>query len=407
MVSSAQESSPRSPSFLSAPLVATQESSTVSNGIVALDLTADPNQKGNLNLPERLKLSPPRTATISLNTHKRFRSEEPEEQVVSNVERDETPTHSVRDPFKTTTASDESDGAPEVASAVSRKPGHRLAQGRKRRRLEGDISRKLESESFDTPPFASVSNKAKFLKPTDSCTTISDAAGPRNDLTGNLFPQEPASQKLVNRVNMEPGVLGSSSNVPGITPTKLDENDIITQGNLALGHSTGSSPPSGDRIPFPFGKDAPLDAVIAEPGFKMPFCAKREVKISQLNADSVNKLNTYVHDDTESGSHTEAGSATLTNNSFITVPENQRPAHGGAYSDVQGQNLTDTATFPLTQQFSPKRLAVRPMRPRKAMPQPVQRATSLQDFKQRLLDRNPRTHVWGPPGLRKTRFVGA
>lgn len=412
----ARELAQRSPPLLpehptTRSLADMQEASPTSNKIVAPDAAVDSNEKRSLNLPERLKLSPPSTPAVSLNTHKRFRSEEPEEQAASSNERDKEPSGPTIERFTIMAASDESDGAPEVVSVVSRKSTDRLAKGRKRRRLEEDISGGLESPKIDQATATSASEKEKFPKQTPSNNANSDIKHPRHDLTGGPpAPEqsnEPVGQKLINGENLGSGVPESNSNSSAMIQTKMDEKDITSEANLAPGDDAGANILSSDMIPSPSGKDATLDPVIAETGFKVPFFEKHEAKVSELNAESVNKLNTSALDDAESGSHTEAGSATLTNNSFVTVPENQPFAHGETYSDAKDQNLTETDTLPLTQQSSPDHPAVRQGRPWKAMPQPVQNATSLQDFRRRMLDRNPRTNVWGPPGFRKTRFVGA
>ncbi|KEF59955.1 uncharacterized protein A1O9_04803 [Exophiala aquamarina CBS 119918] len=404
---SAQELAQRSPTLLpERPTTHSRadmlEASNAFNDIVAPGPPVDPTEKESLNLPERLKFSPPRSTAVPLNTHKRFRSEEPANQVAFNNEHDKGPFSSTIEPVTTTSASDESDDTPEVVSIVLKKSTDRLAHGHKRRRLEEGSSGGLHSPKIDRPADTSPSEKETFLK-----ETLRDTAGEPSTLEQS---KESGGQKLVDGDDLDPIVLESSPNASELIPTKMDGKDITFQGDFAPVDDAGSNPLPGDVIPSLSGKDATLDPVIAQTGFKVPYFAKHEAKIAELSAESVDRLNTSALDDAESGSHTEAGSATLTNNSFVTVPENQpMKSHGETCSDAKDQTtLTETASFPSTvQESSPKHMAVRQARPSKAVPQAVQKATSLQDFRKRLLDRNPRTNVWGPPGFRKTRFVGA
>jgi hypothetical protein len=392
----------------------TQESSTIHHDLIPLSLKVDPDDGGSTNLPERLKLSPPTSAAISLNTHKRFRSEEPEEPeepIAPNNLRVEGPSHSTIDSFTTPGSSDESEGAPEVVSIVSRKSTNRSSKGRKRRRLEEDVVGGLKSPKDDQTTVTPAREQLDFPKQTVNINTSVDTTQQHGHTTGEPSTlqqsKESVGQKLLDGDNLESGALESGLNISAMIPTTIGETDVTLPGTLGSEKDAGTSNISGDVIPSLSGNDAMLETGLAETGFKVPLFTRHEAKISGLNVESVN---TTVLDDAESGSHTEAGSATLTNNSFATVPEHQSISYGettaAASADTKQKNLAENISLSFNQEAPPKHTRAHHVRPRKAMPQPTRELSSLQHYRQRLLNRNPRTNAWGPPGFRRTRFVG-
>lgn len=393
-----------------------QESSTTSRDPIPLSPKVAPDDGGSTNLPERLKLSPPTNAAISLNTHKRFHSEEPEqpeEPVASDDMQDQGRPHPTIDSFAIP-ASDESDAAPEVVSIVLRKPASRLSKGRKRRRLEEDVVSALKSPKHDQTTATPTHEQRNFPKQTVNINASVDTTQQHDHTTSELSTpeqsKESVGQSLFDGDTLESGALELGLNTSAMIPTNIDETDVTPPSTLGPEKDAVTSDFPGDGMPSLSGTDAMLETGLSEPGFKVPLFTRHEAKIAGLNVESVN---TTVLDDAESGSHTEAGSATLTNNSFATVPEHQPISYGETTAsepaDTKHRNLTDNTSLSLNQRSSLKHTSTRThqSRPRTIMLQPTREPSSLQDYRQRLLNRNPRTNAWGPPGFRRTRFVGA
>ncbi|KAK5052518.1 hypothetical protein LTR84_002382 [Exophiala bonariae] len=398
-------------------LPTTQGVPTITSELTALEPVVVKDDVESTSLPERLKFSPPAESAISSGTHKRFRSEEPEEPATPENKADteifQTPAE-----FPDPEASDESDAAPEVVTTVSRKAANRLSTGRKRRRLEEVVfeSKKLpDHESNVVTPTA-----VRGLVPEDKLTANIDVEAdqilpdPYNVVANTKQIAVVKDQAILDLHNPESEVPEPDANT-SLTAT-TDENFSILQTGIESRDRPNPQQTTAVSIapilPEQDGRTGTESAaILSHSDFKVPLPTKHESKISGLNTVDIG--NATALDDTESGSHTEAGSATLTNNSYVTVPEDTSLDNNGettnsAFTDLQRKNSAMDISLPLRRQEScSKHMSGRQARPRKTMPAPSRQTTGLHDYRQRLLNRNPRTSAWGPPGFRRTRFVGA
>lgn len=384
-----------------------QESSITYPDLTHPDPILDQDDGESTTLPERLKFSPPANPVPPSNAHKRFHSEEPEEPASLRNEADTEPFQTTVDSFAAPLSSDESDGAPEVVTTVSRKSTNRVSKGRKRRRLEETV---VETGKNTTTPVAIQ------VSLVDHSVTDDIASGTTqiHDVAGNEIPT--SGQRITTVTNQtipERTALGSGNLEPNTNTSirpKVDELKSGLQDTIEPAIDADIHLTSADRVLAPPGNDAEADPGLVGPNFKVPLFTKHESKISGLNTVDIG--NTTALDDAESGSHTEAGSATLTNNSYVTVPEDPSPSNGETITPksagARHQNPVENLSLRLSrQESSSKRMSGRQARPRMAMPELPPPTSSLQNYRQRVLDRNPRTSVWGPPGFRRTRFVGA
>lgn len=387
-----------------------QESSVTYPDLTHPDSILDQDDGESTTLPERLKSSPPANPALPLNAHKRFHSEEPEESAEPASLRngaDTGPFQTTVDSFAAPVSSDESDGAPEVVTTVSKKSTSRVSKGRKRRRLEETV---VETGKNTTTPVAiqvslvdhSVSDH--IGSGTTQIHNVSDDDAPTSGQRVTIATDQAISERTA---------LGSDALEPNANTSMLpnvDEMKSKLHGDIEPAIDADIHLTSDERVLAPPGNDAEADPDLVGPDFKVPLFTKHESKISGLNTVDIG--NTTTLDDAESGSHTEAGSATLTNNSYVTVPEDPSPSNGETITPTstrtQHQRPVENLSLRLNRQpSSSKRMSGRPTRPKTAMPELPPQTTSLQNYRHRVLDRNPRTSVWGPAGFRRTRFVGA
>ncbi|KAJ9608881.1 hypothetical protein H2200_006652 [Cladophialophora chaetospira] len=94
------------------------------------------------------------------------------------------------------------------------------------------------------------------------------------------------------------------------------------------------------------------------------------------------------------------------------VPETPQSTTSGIITPVWQTRTDDMVTS--SADTKPKRVDPSRSRPRQKlnfhhqqMPDSKPKPASLQQYRDRLLNRHPRTATWGPPGFRNTRFVGA
>jgi hypothetical protein len=410
-----QQSAPDEPIQPALPIP--EEGPIITSDTTALEPVVVQDDVESTSLPERLKFSPPADSAVSSSTHKRFRSEEPEEPATPETKAEselfQTPAE-----FPDTVASDESDAAPEVVTSVSRKAANRLPTGRKRRRLEEVVfeSKELpDHESNVVTPTA-----AQGFLPEDTVTANIDPEtdqilpDPFNVVSNTEQIAAVTDRAILDLHNPESEVPEPNANVS--LPTSTDEkfsslqNGIGSEDSPNLQQTTAASMalilPDQDA-----GAETEAEAMLSHSDFKVPLSTKHESKISGLNTVYIG--NATALDDAESGSHTEAGSATLTNNSYVTVPEDTSLDRNGettnsAFTDLQRKTSVEDISSPLRRQEScSKHMSSRQARPRKIVPAPSRRTTGLHDYRQQLLNRNPRTSTWGPPAFRRTRFVGA
>lgn len=393
----------------------TQEDSILSSKLTDLDPVVEQGDVESTSLPERLKFSPPVEAAIPLKTHKRFHSEEPEEPATPDTKADteifQTPAE-----FAAPVSSDESDAAPEVVSSVSRKSTNRGSTGRKRRRLEDVV---VESKKLPDPDsIVATPTVVHVVLSQDTVNNNVDlgAAETRpNPYNVSLISEQTTTvtkDAVLERPN--PASAGSEPNANPSLPAQTDGKISSLQSAVESENRSNlqsSSANMANIMPQPDAEaETETEVRLADSDFKVPLSTKPEPKISELNTVDIG--NATALDDAESGSHTEAGSATLTNNSYVTVPEEtslgESVTINSASTNLQRKNSAENIPLLLPQQEScSKHMSGRPARPRKTMPAPPRHATALQDYKQRLLNRNPRTSEWGPSGFRRTRFVGA
>lgn len=340
----------------------------------------DPLLDSHAVLPERLKATPsPSTPRTSINKRKKFDSEEPEESIPGaedladqtvdlegGVSVDAAPTADAEE------EEDDDDGAPEVVS------GKIAAQ-----------------QTLGLPnPFSRFDRRKKRK-------TVKDLPARGSPLVAGSQLNIEDSQVATDGA-IENASLGNSVSIPdaealeGPEPGRSPDHDIVSQdaeSKIGL-----AAPPSIDRLDLP---KTITTNIIPGKAAQESIAEEPQIKERQVTVDTALSTSNATTEKNQGGGRGDGDPGAQSSRPIVRTAVQHNTTSKSSLS--LSLSSSSTTTIPST--------AHRHTRPRPSssslheeISKPP-RPTYLQKYRQSILNRHPRTHSWGPPGHRRTKFV--